>query len=764
MKIKLPIIGEVTTGKDVEHPQPVIQSVSVPKKVKNVLLGSILDMDSKRLSDEKSVSSKLINAFYEWVYINVTTLAEEVSKLEPELYKVVLKGGKYELVEVETHPVLDLLDKFNDTTTQSDGFYLTEAHLDLVGDCFWYLENGASGEPTNIYILQPDKVELIIGADGIVTGYKYKITVDGKTKEELYEPDEILHIKIPHPANQYRGHSVVEGIATSLDIDTNTLEASKSFYQNGMMSQFMLTTENKLTQDQLKKLKAEMKAAYGGTKNFWKVPIFGGGIKPQSVQMSSRDAQQIDQQAWLRDKIMAAFKNTKASLGITEDVNRANAESTLLNWKQSTIKPKMCRIVDALNEYLVPRYGDNLVLGFKDPVPEDMTRKVADAKELYTSGIITQDEAREMVEYDALTESQKPKEPANEDNPPKALQSVNLKKVFRRKSLVQMKTDWYKAYEAAKPVAKKIMQKEVVEVKKVAHIHPKYTNDQIWEFWEKQIKLVEVTEKRFHNMLVQFIDKMVEEGIHNVDNPEARKERNLINNDRWENDAVAKFTPILMEISVASGNHAYNLLGIDNPYIPKAMKSFDLRDKVKSRIEMFAGSMISTDEDVMVDIIVNGLQEGSSIPSIKGAIREKFASYTNMQAERITRTEVLKASNAGIEDAFIQSGVVESKEWLTAGDPCPECEEYSGKVVGLGKEFYSGDSEFDDGDPPLHPNCRCTIIPVLENSKAFDSKSLTKIKTLEAQIDKRTSRYKKLKAEKLEQDKYIQELEKLKKA
>lgn len=757
MNIKLPLIGNIKTGKDVV---PVVDAISIPKKVKNALLGTFLDMGESKLSDDKSVSTKLLNAFYEWVYINVTTLGEEISKLEPELYKVVLKGGKYELVEVETHPLLDLLDAFNPTTTQSDGFYLTEAHLDLTGDAIWYLENGASGEPTAIYLLRPDQVELVLAQDGSVVAYKEKKVIDGKTIETRYEPEEILHIKVPNPQNQYRGASVVEGIAASLDIDTNMLEASKSFYLNGMMTQFMLTTDNKLTQDQLKKLKTELRAAYAGSKNFWKVPIFGGGIKPETVQMSSRDAQQIDQQEWLRDKIMAAFKNTKISLGIVEDVNKASGESSLLNWKQSTVKPKMCRIVDAMNQYLVPRYGDNLVLGFKDPVPEDMTRKVTDATALFGAGIITQDEAREMVDFDALTGDQKP-ETYTEDSPPKALQSINMKKIYRRKALVQMKKDWHTAYEAAKPVAKKLMTKEVVEVKEVKRIHPKFTNDQIWTFWEKQIHMVEVTEKRFHNMLTQFIGDLVEEAIHNVDNPEARKSRNLINNDRWEANAVAKFTPILTEIAVASGNHAYNLLGIDTPYIPKSMKTFDLRSRVEDRIKLFAGSMIQTDEDAMVDIIVNGLQDGSSIPSIKGAIREKFATYTNTQAERVTRTEVLTASNNGIEDAYIQSGVVEAKEWLTAGDPCPECEGYSGKVVGLSKDFYSGDTEFDDGNPPLHPNCRCTIIPVLENSKAFDGKALTKIKTLESKIDKRTKEYKKLSKEKLESDNYIKELEKL---
>jgi hypothetical protein len=52
-------------------------------------------------------------------------------------------------------------------------------------------------------------------------------------------------------------------------------------------------------------------------------------------------------------------------------------------------------------------------------------------------------------------------------------------------------------------------------------------------------------------------------------------------------------------------------------------------------------------------------------------------------------------------------------------------------------------------------------VPVLKSTKAFDTKSYSKIKALEAQIDKRTKAYRKIKKSKLEQDKYIKELEKL---
>ena len=53
MKIKLPFIGNVSTGKDVE---PVIQSISLPKQKDALLLGSLLDLGSKALSDDKTVS------------------------------------------------------------------------------------------------------------------------------------------------------------------------------------------------------------------------------------------------------------------------------------------------------------------------------------------------------------------------------------------------------------------------------------------------------------------------------------------------------------------------------------------------------------------------------------------------------------------------------------------------------------------------------------------------------------------------------------
>ena len=759
MKIKLPLLPEITIGED-KADSSQVNTINIPLPIKQkTLLGTVLDMGNKSLSSEKTISNKLIEAYYEWVYINVSTLAEEISKLQPELYKTVLKGGVNELVQVDDHPILDLLDRFNETTTQSDAFYLTEAHLDLTGDCFWYLEGGANGgQPTNIYILQPDKVTLELGdvyagASRLVTGYKYSNVIDGKTIDVHYEPEEILHIKVPNPSNPYRGFSVVEGLATSIDIDTKTLESNKSFYENGMMAQFMLSTDNKLTQDQIKKLNAEMRAAYSGSKNFWKVPIFGGGIKPQTMQMTSRDAEMLAQQAWLRDKIMAAFKNTKISLGITEDVNKASGESALLNWKQSTVKPKMARIIDSINEFLLPRYGDNLILGFTDPVPEDMTRKIAEATSLYNAGIISVNEAREMVDLDTTddgdnvgTTNPEPTPAGTDNNLPDNLKAVNTKAMFRRMKLSSKKDDWQKAYKVAQPVARKLMTAKKKELDQV--IEPRkfisFSNEQGMSFQNKLFAIVDRIEEQFRDKTHSYLDTLTDKIINNYTLSTNTKavddsETELFDIDEETIAFTSIITPTLIALAIASSNHANKLVGVNTPYIPDPK----VYDYIRKEIDRFAKQgMLSTTRDKAAGIIAKGVEQGLGVPDVtKNLLSTMKDFYNEMETERIARTELMRQSNHFMVEAWKESGVVEGKQWHTDGNPCVTC-------IGMSVEFNSiglddiflekggvmdiGGVEFkndyrDVEEPPLHPNCQCTLLAVLSSDKSLVTNNTKKL-------------------------------------
>jgi phage portal protein BeeE len=172
-----------------------------------------------------------------------------------------------------------------------------------------------------------------------------------------------------------------------------------------------LTTDKSLTDEQLKRLKAEMNASYTGASNAYKTMILGGGLKPEDISYSNKDMQFLDQLEWYRDKLMIGFGNTKASLGMIDDVNRASHESSLVEWKRNTVQPDMNAIVNTLNEFLVPEFGTNLVLGYCDPVPEDRTDDVSEAQTLYAAGVMTLNEARALIDLEEIEGGETVKQP-----------------------------------------------------------------------------------------------------------------------------------------------------------------------------------------------------------------------------------------------------------------------------------------------------------------------------------------------------------------
>lgn len=762
MKVKLPIIGQIATGKDTR--QTTTEKV-VEKFIQSEMGASFLDLSSKDLSNYKTISERLLTSFNGWVFANVSVLAEEISRMEFELYQTKMVNGDLEFEEIEEHPVLDLLDQWNSFTPSSQAVYLLECFLELSGDCFIAIE-GSGSNITNMYLLRPDKIELEIGDANdnyMVTSYIYKDTVDGKEVLVNYSPDEIIHIKTPNPVNPYRGKSVVE--ATAIDIDTDNLaqEMIKMFFQNGAVPSIVLTSEQRITKDDIHRLQTDLKKTYGGVKNAFKSMILGNGLSPVTISQSSKEMQFLEIELAMRDKIMTMFKNTKASLGIVEDVNRANAEATLLSWKQSTIKPKIKRIVDSLNEFLVPRYGDNLILTFSDPVPEDADARVTKAQSLYSSGIITLNEAREEASYDPLDNGDQlnsglvatdlPAADAEADKSeksqmPKNIKLVNYKKHLRKNKLYSRYTAYKGFYAQAHELASKVIMssKKPAEKPYTAPESNYFSNDDVWAYYSKQMHLVEAHEQIFETKLVQFINSLEEKAISNL--PKAgrksykKKDFILFEEQAEIRAGIDLFTPLQTEIAKLSALEAYNLLGTTSGYLP----SDNLIQNIENSTKLFTRSFIGTDITKLNNILEAGIEAGSSIPQIATSIRTVFGDFKINQIERIVRTEVLTASNYGALDAFEESGVVEAKQWLTAMDSrtCAYCAPLNGTIVGLSTPFFKkGESYLGNSDkpilldyrnvlaPPLHASCRCTIIPVLKDIRELGiDKSKEEIKEL----------------------------------
>lgn len=832
MKRKLPFIGLVKTGKDAEVAEPSATKVRIsqPKMSEKDkffdLLGGILDISNHSLSSNKTVSSRLLEANKEWVYRNNDVIAKEVSSIDFELYQVGLKAGEIVYTEIEEHPLLALLDKFNGTTTSTDGFYNTQSHKKLTGDAFWLLRRNGS-QIEEIFILQPDKVTLELGdpnkGEPLIKEYLYRDTIDGKGVDVHYDPKDVIHFKTPNPNNPYRGKGVVEAAAESIDADNLANLTQKNFFKKGAITNFVLTTDKKIGDDQLKRLKADFKANNGGAENAFEIMVLSGGLKPASVGYTNKELELISLLTWYRDKIMVEFGNTPASLGIIEDVNQANANATLAAWKRGTIKPDLDAIVNTLNEFLVPMFGKNLLLGYVPIVPEDRTDDISEAVQLKQAGIITVNESRELLGYETVTDGDvlapsgviptpgadpaKPEadQPTNDEidqldeesegtkrrifrltgknhskkmgKIPPALAHLNVKHFLRVKGMFTQRTYNHQLKEAAKPVIAKMLKAGKSKEEAVAQskrLSPHFTDEVIMEFYNKQIHTIDMLEEAFEKAILKFIKELESQALNSFDVEISNKSKakikkivnkaefNLFDDELVKTQAQIDLTPILMNQVVIAGQAAYSLIGKEDTYIP-----YDVTRTVQRNVAKFTQSMLDTDREALSNLITDGLDEGLSVPEIRGSITAKFDDISKVQSQRITRTEVMRASNMGNLDAFKQSGVVEAKQWLTAG-ATDECAAYEGLTETLDSGFYSSDNEFQDGDPPLHPNCRCVLIPVIVGEEAIElsvqTRLVERIKELEGMVDSSDKAVQDLKEEhssqKADDAVYIKALEK----
>lgn len=115
----------------------------------------------------------------------------------------------------------------------------------------------------------------------------------------------------------------------------------------------------------------------------------------------------------------------------------------------------------------------------------------------------------------------------------------------------------------------------------------------------------------------------------------------------------------------------------------------------------------------MSNVLTLGFAEGKSPRDLARELSSTVEGLMHKRALTIARTELAYAYAEGQLDGFEHDGQVELKvqaEWSTAGDDrvCPKCAPLDGKVFTL-KEAR--------GMIPLHPNCRCAWLPVVQQPK-----------------------------------------------
>lgn len=688
-------------------------------------------------------AAKAMGNFSGWVYAAVNAIASEIANIQWRLYKI--NGDDH--VEQDEHDILTLLEGVNEYMTGIELKYITASHLELTGNCFWLLD-GVKDEttpPKSIHILNPGRVRVKLDKSRFpYTISHYEFTIDGKVMR--FEKYQILQLKYPDPGDPYVGVGVPQTIPVWIDSDNYAMEYNRKFFINGAAVGMYIQTDTNVEAN-LERIKQGWSDAYSGTENAHKTPVLPKGAKLEHTGVTQRDMDFDKLTTATRDRILAGFRVSKTILGTAEsDTNRATAETADYVFSKRTIKPKLLLITSYLNEFLVPRYGDDIYLTFIDPVPED---KAARTEEMTAAvgnmPVITQNEARKnFMGLGPIKGGDKLMAPANfepagtsdtpegEDLSPnlaKTAEGWDAKSVRIRKGGKTAFSETFNMRKAlstafVKAIEAKDKQFKVKDIKDL-------TKQEYAEHWKRFANRSDMAAADLKTVFLGINKKQKEEVIKNLPSVTGVKKSmlkavmKLFDLDNWIKATVDLVTPILASLTKDEATAALSLIGASHQNI---LANENIANALEEGIAKMARSYNETTVEQLTDVLTEKLTQagGTSLPELTAAVDNVYDFADTRRAGLIAKTESFRAGNAANKAAWKVSGVVKSIKWYTAEDSmvCQFCAPLDGKEIGIDENFFDDGDEVegsegktmtlnygDVGNPPLHPDCRCYIRP-----------------------------------------------------
>lgn len=308
------------------------------------------------------------------VFAIVHSLAVSTARPDWKLYRAAKSGLKEDRQEVTSHAALDLWRMPNKFMPRRRFMEAASQHLELTGEADILTSSirlGPKSIPIELWPMRPDRIQPVPHPYDFLAGYVYT-SPDGE--QVPLEPSECLPIMMPNPRNPYRGLGPIQSILSVIASTRAAEDWDAAFFENSAEPGGIIQVPEELNDTAFEELRRRWSAGHQGTSKAHRVAILEAGMTWVDRQFSQREMQMAELRNVKRDTILEAFGYPKPMLGITEDVNRANAEAAEYVFGKWLIEERLDRWRDWLNYQLLPLYGntgEGLEWDYVSPVQEN---------------------------------------------------------------------------------------------------------------------------------------------------------------------------------------------------------------------------------------------------------------------------------------------------------------------------------------------------------------------------------------------------------
>jgi HK97 family phage portal protein len=360
------------------------------------------------------------------VHSNVSLMARSVAKQRWNLYRTAAPTARYTTSDrgsdprkqVMVHAALNVLNSPASITVQTPRgpkriqvwsrgrlFQVSQIWMKTCGKSYWIVDTAedASPVPLGLWPVRPDRIIPVPNRDRYLAGYLYR-SPDGRETVPL-RPDEVIVNRYVDPEDpHYGGCGPVQAVITDIQASNYAAEWNKNYFINSAEPGGVIQVPNEMNDEEFDQFTSRWRETHRGVARAHRIAVLEAGATWVTNSHSARDMDFVNLRNSSRDIIREALAMHKVMTGVTEDVNRANAQTGEEVFSSWTVAPDLEQWRDdVINTQFLPLFGptaEGVEFDFSYPTPanreqdnQELTTKTTAYGALVTAGVDPDDAA-----------------------------------------------------------------------------------------------------------------------------------------------------------------------------------------------------------------------------------------------------------------------------------------------------------------------------------------------------------------------------------
>lgn len=667
---------------------PIPEIVSVTNMLTGNMLGSTAGNPIKQVEEFRS-----------WVYKAVNRRGQDIGRVRRRV-SIDRDQDEYEDLPSK-HPLSRLLARPNPFQSGYEFFWAGQMWADLTGNAYILRVRNAF-RTAELWLLDARYVRVIPDPQTVIAGYEYTLG----TKKYRIAPEDMIHLKYPNPKSYYYGASPLQAAAYSVDIDITAKIHQREFLKHNPTPRIAFEAEGYLTPDAVAALKAQMREMLANKENIGLPLISHQGAKSKVLSLTPQEINYLSTVKNARDEILTTYGVPASVLGISEDVNRANAEANWYTYAKLTLEP-LATLWDAVLEPLAMEFGENLIIRHESTVPSDREQDRADMKARLENGMTSINEERRGVGWDPINGGDEP--------------LISVGKIPLSQIGIDPLADPQKAF------APRVESTENPD-EAAALLLSKSAANRRAAYWKRVNAMHQANEKRMTGTMRRYFGRQAETVLSRMQKSYAKKSADQTRSgdplviddimfDEQEWNAILEELGLRELQAVMPEAFAFAIAEIDGTMLWNADREA-VRRMMADALDKLKNVNLETKKQI-TETLSEGLADGESTEQLTERVLDVFEDATRYRARMIARTTMTQGINRGMLDAWQkEKDLVDEKMWITARDnDVRDAHKIDGQTRKVNQPFdVGGEKLMYPGDPNGSPgniiNERCFMAPV----------------------------------------------------